>query len=226
MRKCYLSLSQVCSLCTCHVAQRNQTWLPSPFFIIYSIRKQCAGQRISKKFCNGKLLIKASKLPIQWHQFDYTHGIMEYPSCKLLRGGSTSSLPAARRKHEVATQINGYRSCWDAQSAPYQNGREEHSGRLNVIGRETSRETSHWVNKPESTETAPFQRPGSGFVSVAFKELTVNFLPPRAGLHLYTWLPTNTIPLLMHISLQGYKHWLIVWAKGAKIQMSYCLLHC
>lgn len=105
MRKCYLSLSQVCSLCTCHMAQRNQTWSPSPCSIIYSIRKQCAGQRISKKFCNGKLLIKATKLPIQWHQFDYTHGIMEYPSCKLLRGGSTSS-PSCSKKETWSCHPN------------------------------------------------------------------------------------------------------------------------
>lgn len=167
------------------MAQRNQAWSPSPCSIIYSIRKQCAGQSISTKFCNGKALIKATKLPIQWHRFDHTHGIVEYPSCKLLKGESTS-LPSCSEKET-----------WSCHPKQWAAGAAEVVGELHtkmMAGKDTQ---AGWMRLEEK----PSRRQATEWISQRAQRLSstseawqwicfcciqgtdcVNFLPPRAGL--------------------------------------------
>lgn len=123
------------------------------------------------------MLTEAIKLPIEWHRIGYVH--VSHPAFRL-PGRVLHCLPAVKREHvKLPPKAMGCGSHQHGQGAPYWNsGGEEHFGRLNTTGRESSKERRSWANSLERAEqpssaSKPYM-PREGWQRVCFCRIEGN----------------------------------------------------
>lgn len=98
---------------------KNSSLITIAMLCYCSIRKQCAGQSTSNKFCYPKALIEATKLRMEWHRFGYSCATVPPSDCL-----EELFAPSCSQKGtcEVAAQSNGLREQlrWSGSSIPKQ----------------------------------------------------------------------------------------------------------